>query len=64
DTFVWVNQRNEETIHKYDVEAEGWGTLYELRAEILHNQSMPRHTTREEWFSMSHTSPSIPDHEA
>ncbi len=27
DTFVWVRQRNEETIHKYDVEAEGWGTL-------------------------------------
>lgn len=50
DTFVWVNQRNEETIHKYDVEAEGWGTLGELRAEILQNQSMPRHTTREEWF--------------
>ncbi|MGH2508421.1 MAG: GTP cyclohydrolase, FolE2/MptA family, partial [Ktedonobacteraceae bacterium] len=31
-TFVWVRQRNEETIHKYDVEAEGWGTLGELRA--------------------------------
>ena len=54
DTFVWVNQRNEETIHKYDVEAEGWGTLRELRAEILHNQSIPRHTTREEWLGLSH----------
>ena len=53
DTFVWVNQRNEETIHKYDVEAEGWGTLHELRAEILHNQSMPRHTTREEWLGLA-----------
>lgn len=50
DTFVWVNQRNEETIHKYDVEAEGWGTLAELRAEILDHQSIPRHTTREEWL--------------
>jgi GTP cyclohydrolase-4 len=49
-TFVWVNQRNEETIHKYDVEAEGWGTLGELRAEILHNASLERHTTREEWL--------------
>lgn len=52
-TFVWVRQRNEETIHKYDVEAEGWGTLGELRAEILHNQSIPRHTTREEWLGLA-----------
>jgi GTP cyclohydrolase-4 len=51
-TFVWVRQRNEETIHKYDVEAEGWGTLGELRAEILHNQSLARHTTREEWLGL------------
>jgi len=51
-TFVWVRQRNEETIHKYDVEAEGWGTLGELRAEILHNQSIARHTTREEWLGL------------
>lgn len=52
-TFVWVRQRNEETIHKYDVEAEGWGTLGELRAEILHNQNIPRHTTREEWLGLA-----------
>jgi GTP cyclohydrolase-4 len=51
-TFVWVRQRNEETIHKYDVEAEGWGTLGELRAEILHNQNLARHTTREEWLGL------------
>lgn len=50
DTFVWVHQRNEETIHKYDVEAEGWGTLRELRAEILHNDTIPQHTTKEDWF--------------
>jgi GTP cyclohydrolase-4 len=50
DTFVWVHQRNEETIHKYDVEAEGWGTLGELRAEILENKQVARHTTREEWL--------------
>jgi GTP cyclohydrolase-4 len=53
DTFVWVNQRNEETIHKYDVEAAGWGTLRELRAEILHNQNILRHTTREEWLGLA-----------
>src|SRR5207244_5366820 len=35
DTFVWVRQRNEETIHKYDVEAEGWGTLGELSRAIV-----------------------------
>jgi GTP cyclohydrolase IV len=51
DTFVWIHQRNEETIHKYDVEAEGWGTLAELRLEILQNQSAEHHTTREEWFN-------------
>jgi GTP cyclohydrolase IV len=53
ETFVWVNQRNEETIHKYDVEAEGWGTLRELRAEILHKQNIRRHTTREEWLGLT-----------
>ena len=51
DTFVWVHQRNEETIHKYDVEAEGWGTFGELRSEILRNTSIERHTTKEEWFA-------------
>jgi GTP cyclohydrolase-4 len=50
DTFIWVHQHNEETIHKYDVEAEGWGTLRELRAEILHHDIIPQHTTREEWL--------------
>ena len=52
ETFVWVHQRNEETIHKYDVEAEGWGTLGELRSEILENRSVTRHTSREEWFGL------------
>lgn len=55
DTFVWVRQRNEETIHKYDVEAEGWGTLGELRAEILRNSNIERHTTKEEWFGSTVT---------
>jgi len=52
DAFVWVHQRNEETIHKYDVEAEGYGTLGELRSEILKNVSIERHTSREEWFGL------------
>ncbi|MDQ2715808.1 MAG: GTP cyclohydrolase MptA [Chloroflexota bacterium] len=52
DTFVWVRQRNEETIHKYDVEAEGWGTLAELRTEILGNTHVVRHTSREEWLGI------------
>jgi len=52
DAFVWVHQRNEETIHKYDVEAEGWGTLGELRSEILYNTSVERHTTKEEWLGL------------
>lgn len=53
ETFVWVRQRNEETIHKYDVEAEGWGTLGELRAEILRNERLARHTSKEEWLGLS-----------
>jgi len=53
DTFVWVRQRNDETIHKYDVEAEGWGTLGELRAEILYNDSDVRHTSRETWLGIT-----------
>ena len=53
ETFVWVRQRNEETIHKYDVEAEGWGTLGELRAEILNNARIERHTTKEEWLGLT-----------
>jgi GTP cyclohydrolase-4 len=52
DSFVWVRQRNEETIHKYDVEAEGWGTLGELRSEILDNASVERHTTKEAWLGL------------
>lgn len=50
DTFVWVHQRNEETIHKYDVESEGWGTLGELRLELQHHVEVARHTTKEEWL--------------
>ena len=53
DTFVSVRQRNEETIHKYDVEAEGWGTLGELRSEILESISIERHTTREVWLGLT-----------
>lgn len=56
DSFVWVRQRNEETIHKYDVEAEGWGTLGELRAEILHNAELERHTTKEIWLGLTASS--------
>ena len=52
ETFVWARQRNEETIHKYDVEAEGWGTLGELRSEILKNVSIERHTSKEEWLGL------------
>ena len=56
DTFVWIHQRNEETIHKYDVEAEGWGTLAELRSEILHKASIEHHTTKDEWLASANGS--------
>jgi GTP cyclohydrolase-4 len=52
ETFVWVGERNEETIHKYDVEAEAWGTLGELRAEILNGEEIEQHTTKEEWLKL------------
>jgi len=52
DSFVWVHQRNEETIHKYDVEAEGWGTMQELRAEIVNGVNVEQHTTKEEWLRL------------
>ncbi len=50
DTFVWVHQRNEETIHKYDVDAEGWGTLGELRSELIQAVDVVHHTSKEEWL--------------
>ncbi len=50
DTFVWVHQRNEETIHKYDVDAEGWGTLGNLRSELIDRIDVVHHTTKEEWL--------------
>ncbi|GAC1457314.1 MAG: hypothetical protein PVSMB2_12010 [Ktedonobacteraceae bacterium] len=50
DTFVWVHQRNEETIHKYDVDAEGWGTLGELRSEVVQMVDIAHHTSKEEWL--------------
>jgi len=50
DTFVWVHQRNEETIHKYDVDAEGWGTLGELRSELVQRVDVAHHTSKEEWL--------------
>jgi len=53
DTFVWVQQRNDETIHKYDVEAEGWGTLGELRSEILYNTGVEHHTSKETWLGIT-----------
>jgi GTP cyclohydrolase-4 len=52
ETFVWVGERNEETIHKYDVEAEAWGMLGELRAEILNGIEIEQHTTKEEWLKL------------
>ena len=53
DTFVWVRQRNEETIHKYDVETEVQGTLGEFRSEILYNLEVERHTTKEQWLELT-----------
>jgi GTP cyclohydrolase IV len=50
DAYVWINQCNKETIHKYDVEAQGWGTLGEVRAELVHGTPVAHRTTKDAWL--------------
>lgn len=50
DAFVWINQCNNETIHKYDVEAQAWGTLGEVRAERVHGIPVAHRMTKDAWL--------------
>ncbi len=50
DTFVQAKQVNFEGIHKHDVFAERYGTLGEIRREMLSGEYITRHSTMSEWL--------------
>jgi GTP cyclohydrolase-4 len=49
-TFVLAKQVNFESIHKHNAFAERYGTLGEIRREIINSQRLTRHTTLQEWL--------------
>jgi len=49
-TFVLAKQMNLESIHKHNAFAERYGTLGEIRREILAGQHLIRHTSLQEWL--------------
>jgi GTP cyclohydrolase-4 len=50
EAFVLVKQENLESIHQHNAFAERFGSLGELRREIIAGESVPHHTTLEEWL--------------
>lgn len=50
DTFISVKQENFESIHQHNAFAERFGTLGEIRNEILKGDHVVRHTPLEEWL--------------
>ncbi|MEJ7654325.1 MAG: GTP cyclohydrolase MptA [Chloroflexia bacterium] len=50
DDFVLARVVSFESIHKHDAVAEGFGTLGELRAQILRGESVGACTTLDEWL--------------
>jgi GTP cyclohydrolase I/GTP cyclohydrolase-4 len=50
ETFVMARQENLETIHRHNVEAERYGTLADLRAELADGQHRTPHLTMREWL--------------
>ena len=50
EAFVLAKQVNFEGIHKHDVFAERYGTLGEIRQEVLGGKQITKHTTLEEWL--------------
>ncbi len=53
DDFVHSRQVNLETIHDHDVLAERWGTVGELRSELVAPGPAPHQTTLAEWLTRS-----------
>jgi GTP cyclohydrolase I/GTP cyclohydrolase-4 len=50
EAFVMARQENLETIHRHNVVAERYGTLGELRAELVSGEHSGRHQTMREWL--------------
>jgi GTP cyclohydrolase IV len=50
ETFVMARQENLETIHRHNVVAERYGTLADLRAEVLEGNHSAHHLTMREWL--------------
>jgi len=50
ETFVLAKQENFESIHQHNAFAERFGTLEEIRREIIRGDHVVRHTTIEEWL--------------
>jgi GTP cyclohydrolase-4 len=48
--FVLARQENFESIHKHNAFAERYGTLGEVRREILAGEHLIRHTSLQEWL--------------
>jgi GTP cyclohydrolase IV len=48
--FVLARQANFESIHKHDAFAERYGTLGEIRREMLAGEHLIRHTSMQEWL--------------
>src|SRR4051794_40189409 len=48
--FVLARQLNFETIHSHDVVAERYGTVGEVRGELMSGEPAPRHTDLREWL--------------
>ncbi len=48
--FVLAKQENFESIHRHNAFAERYGTLGEIRREILGGEYVPHHTTLEAWL--------------
>ncbi|MBA7536912.1 GTP cyclohydrolase FolE2 [subsurface metagenome] len=52
DAFVLAKQENFEGIHKHNAFAEHFGTMAELRQEVLTGRRSVHHTTLEEWLNV------------
>jgi GTP cyclohydrolase-4 len=51
DDFLWSRQVNLETIHTHDVLAERYGTVAELRGELVRGEQPARHTELRQWLT-------------
>jgi GTP cyclohydrolase I/GTP cyclohydrolase-4 len=48
--FVSARQENLETIHQHNVVAERFGTLGEIRSELVSGEPAVDHTSRRAWL--------------